>query len=205
MDFTCVQALEIKPAEALRRLKFVLQREGFAQTTEVDIAGLLSREEGGEVEFCTLVNAYDPKLVRRTLDVAREAALLPATSFLVREYDGGSLVEAVDPQLVAVVPGRPELQPVAEDAWARIDGVLGQLSEEPDPGAVEGGAPAAPETEAGALSGQVEERLYRLILQPAEAVPGGEALQDSARFELAKAYAAIASLKRAEEIELHLA
>ena len=118
MDFTCIQVLEIKPDEALRRLKLVLQREGFVQTTDVDIAGLLSRAEDGDIEFCTLVNAYDPKLVRRTLDVAREAALLPATSFLVREYDGGSLVEAVDPQLVAVVPGRPELQPVAEDGFS---------------------------------------------------------------------------------------
>ena len=206
MDFTSVQTLETNPGEALRRLKLVLQREGFAETTEVDFAGLLRTAKAGEVEFCTLVNAYDPKLVQSTLEVAREAALLPATSFLVREYNGGSLVEALDPRLLAVAAARPELQPVAEEARARVDGILGQLANEPDAPTPETGTLDVPEPEAGDLSGQVEDRLFKLILEAAEAVSGGEALRDSGRiFELAKAYTAIASLKRAEEVELHLA
>ena len=206
MDFTSVQTLELNPSEALRRLKMVLQREGFAETAEVDFSGLLRTAKVEEVEFCTLVNAYDPKLVQRILEVAREAALLPATSFLVREYNGGSLVEALDPRLLAVAAARPELQPIAEDARARVDAVLAQLPKEPEPAAPEVGAPASSEDQSGELSGQVEARLFRLILEAAEAVSGAESLQDSARiFELAKAYAAVASLKRAEEVELHLA
>ena len=104
------------------------------------------------------------------------------------------------------VVGRAELQRVAEDARARVDAVLGQLAKEPEPAAPEAGTRATAEHQTGGLSDQVEERLFRLFLEAADAISGGDALQDSTRiFELAKAYAAVASLKRAEEVELHLA
>ncbi|MBS0264500.1 MAG: hypothetical protein JSS02_21375 [Planctomycetes bacterium] len=64
--------------------------------------------------------------------------------------------------------------------------------------------PQPPETST-ASADQVEQRLYGLILEAIEAVSEEDLAQSSERiFTLAKAYTAVASLTRTEEIELHL-
>ena len=48
---------------------------------------------------------------------------------VVRAQDGGSVVLILDPQMMASLPDRAELQPVADEAARRMDAVLAALGQ----------------------------------------------------------------------------
>lgn len=54
---------------------------------------------------------------------ARVAALLPC-NVVVRSEPGRTIVEALDPKLIADVPANDALRPIAEDAGERIRAAL---------------------------------------------------------------------------------
>jgi len=54
------------------------------------------------------------------------AALLPC-NIVVRTEQGRTIVEALDPKIIAEVPGNPALVPIAEEAGQRIQAALDAL------------------------------------------------------------------------------
>lgn len=57
---------------------------------------------------------------------SRVATLLPC-NVVVRSEDGRTVVEALDPKIVAEVPDNPALAPIAEEAGQRIGAALDAL------------------------------------------------------------------------------
>ena len=47
---------------------------------------------------------------------------------VVRTEDGRTVIEALDPKMIAEVPGNPALAPIAEEAGQRIQAVLDALA-----------------------------------------------------------------------------
>ena len=52
---------------------------------------------------------------------------------VIRTDNGRTIVEALDPKLIAEVPGNPALTPIAEEAGQRINAALDALGNRPDP------------------------------------------------------------------------
>ena len=193
MEFTRAQAIEVPQEEAVSRLKQILKQHGFDQTAEIH-ASKAGEGDGQRDGAGTLVTAYCSQLASRALAVAPEAALLLTTTFLVRQSDERSQVGVVDPEVLSIVPERQELQSVVEEMRTRVEKVLSDVKN-----------PQQEDASAASVE-QVEQRLFGLILQAIAAVSKGDPAQSSEQiFVLAKAYTAVASLKRTEEIELHLA
>jgi uncharacterized protein (DUF302 family) len=57
----------------------------------------------------------------------RSIGLLLPCSVVVRAAGDGTLVEALDPRVIAAVAGHPELERIAEDAAARLWATLDAL------------------------------------------------------------------------------
>lgn len=124
MDFTRRIETDLDYDDAVAATKAALGEQGFGTLTEIDIRQTLKAKLDIEVEPQLIIGACNPTLAHRALAVdARVATLLPC-NVVVRVDRDRTVVEALDPAMMAEVSGRPELEPIAEEAAARIQAAL---------------------------------------------------------------------------------
>lgn len=121
--------LDLPYGDAVTRTREALADQGFGVLTEIDVQATLKDKLGREMESYVILGACNPELAHRALEIDREiGALLPCT-VVVREQEGGCAVQILDPQIMATLPGRDELRPVADEASRRMDAVLAALGQ----------------------------------------------------------------------------
>lgn len=127
MDFTRRIELDATYNEAIPRVKEALKEQGFGVLTEIDIRKTLKEKLDIDVEPQIILGACNPKLAHRALEIdPRIAALLPC-NVVVRIENGRTVVEALDPKIIAQIPDNPALVPIAQEAGQRIQAVLDAL------------------------------------------------------------------------------
>lgn len=110
--------------EAVARTREALQEQGFGVLTEIDVQATLKSKLDLDMEQYLILGACNPQLAHQALDVDRDIGLLLPCNVVVRRSGDATLVQALDPQVMVSVPGRPELQPVADEATARLAAAL---------------------------------------------------------------------------------
>lgn len=124
-------------AEAVTAVRQALQEQGFGVLTEIDVQATLRAKLGVDMEDYLILGACNPQLAHQALEVEREiGALLPCNVVVRRVDEESTLVQVLDPNVMVSVPGRAELQPVADEAGRRLDAAVAALTDE----GVEGGA-----------------------------------------------------------------
>jgi uncharacterized protein (DUF302 family) len=110
------------------RVRAALKDQGFGVLTEIDVQQTLRDKLGTEIEDYLILGACNPPLAHRALDTDRDIGLLLPCNVVVRA-DGPdhTLVQALDPQVMVQVTGRPELKPVADEATTRLRAALDSL------------------------------------------------------------------------------
>lgn len=127
MDFTRRIELDSPYDEAITRVTGALKDQGFGVLTEIDVRRTFKEKLDIDVEPEIILGACNPQLARRALEIdPRIAALLPC-NVVVRTEQGRTIVEALDPKILAEVPGNPALVPIAEEAGQRIQAALDAL------------------------------------------------------------------------------
>lgn len=121
--------LDLSHDDAVTRTREALTEEGFGVLTEIDVQATLKDKLGQDMEPYLILGACNPELAHRALEIDREIGALLPCNVVVREHDGGSTVLILDPQIMATLPGRDELQPVADEASRRMDAVLASLGQ----------------------------------------------------------------------------
>lgn len=114
--------------EAVPRVKEEFKAQGFGILTEIDVRATLADKLGTDMEPYVILGACNPELAQRALEVEREIGLLLPCNVVVREGDGATVVQALDPAVIAEVPGIAGLEAIAEEAGRRIDAALAALS-----------------------------------------------------------------------------
>jgi len=128
MDFTRRIELDATYNEAIPRVKEALKEQGFGVLTEIDIRKTLKEKLDIDVEPQIILGACNPKLAHRALEIdPRIAALLPC-NVVVRIENGRTVIEALDPKIIAEIPDNPALVPIAQEAGERIQAVLDALA-----------------------------------------------------------------------------
>lgn len=112
---------------AVERTRNALRSHGFDTVSETDLRAV-SRAGADQDDLVVLV-VCDPELVRRALDVDRQAALLP-TVVAVRAEGDATVVEALDPTVLVQATGLAELGPVASETRRRLAEALASLRTE---------------------------------------------------------------------------
>ncbi|WP_370414167.1 DUF302 domain-containing protein [Streptomyces fradiae] len=131
MDYGIPVTLDLPFADAVDRVRAALAEQGFGILTEIDVQATLKAKIGADIEDYLILGACNPPLAHRALQADRHIGLLLPCNVVVRSADGDpgrTVVEAMDPQLMVSVTGRPELAPVAEEAGARLRAALGSLT-----------------------------------------------------------------------------
>ena len=121
--------LDLSYGEAVTRTREALAEQGFGVLTEIDVQATLKDKLGQDMEPYVILGACNPELAHQALEIDRAIGALLPCNVVVREQDGGSTVLILDPQIMATLPGRDELQPVADEASRRMDTVLTSLGQ----------------------------------------------------------------------------
>lgn len=127
MKYDLTITLDLPYADAVPAVRAALKDQGFGVLTEIDVRATMRAKLDAEVEPYVILGACNPPLAHRALEVDRTIGLLLPCNVVVRAVGDRSLVQALDPELMAAVPEREELRPIADEARQRIQAALDSL------------------------------------------------------------------------------
>ena len=127
MDFTRRIELDTPYDDAMPRVKDALKDQGFGVLTEIDVRQTLKDKLDLDVEPQIILGACNPQLAHRALEIDPRVATLLPCNVVVRTENGHTVVEALDPRIIADVPDNPALAPITEEAGERIQAALDTL------------------------------------------------------------------------------
>ena len=127
MDFTRRIELDANYNDAIPLVKEALKNQGFGILTEIDIRKTLKEKLDIEVEPQIILGACNPNLAHRALGIDPRVATLLPCNVVVRVEKGRTVVEALNPKLIAEIPGNPALAPIADEASRLINAALDSL------------------------------------------------------------------------------
>ncbi len=110
--------------QAVERTRAALAEQGFGVLTEIEVQATLKNKLDEDMEQYLILGACNPQLAHQALDVERDIGLLLPCNVVVRRDGDATIVQALDPQVMVSLPGRPELQPVADEAAKRLNAAL---------------------------------------------------------------------------------
>lgn len=128
MDYGTTVTTALGFDEAVERTRTALADNGFGILTEIDVQATLKKKLDQEMEPYLILGACNPQLAHRALGVDRDIGLLLPCNVVVRRDGDTTVVQALDPQVMVSLPGRPELQPVADEAAERLGAALRSLA-----------------------------------------------------------------------------
>jgi uncharacterized protein (DUF302 family) len=115
-------------ADAVTRVREALAAQGFGVLTEIDVAATMRARLGEEMEDYVILGACNPPFAHQALEIDRSIGLLLPCNVVVRAESGGTLVEALDPQVMVTLTGRAELKPVSDEVARRLAAALAALT-----------------------------------------------------------------------------
>lgn len=117
-------------AEAVARVRSALAARGFGVLTEIDVTATLKAKLGEQMEDYVILGACNPPFAHRALGIDRSIGLLLPCNVVVRAAGAGTVVEALDPQVMVTLTGLDELKPVADEVSARLADALAELAQQ---------------------------------------------------------------------------
>ena len=127
MDYGRTIRLDLPYQQAVPKVKEAFKQQGFGTLTEIDVKATLKEKLGEDTEPYLILGACNPQLAHRALQIEPAIGLLLPCNVVVRADGPGTLIQALDPKVMVTVPGRPELEPIAEEAGRRIQAALDTL------------------------------------------------------------------------------
>ena len=115
-------------ADAVARVRTALAEQGFGVLTEIDVTATLKAKLGEQVEDYVILGACNPPFAHQALGIDRSIGLLLPCNVVVRAAAEGTVVEALDPQVMVTLTGRPELKPVADEVARKLTAALAGLT-----------------------------------------------------------------------------
>ena len=114
--------------EALTQVTAALKAEGFGVLTEIDVKETLKKKLDVDFRPYKILGACNPPLAYRALSAAPEVGLLlPCNVTVSYVEDQVTEVAIIDPLSMLGIVNHPDLEPVAEEARARLDRVAAAL------------------------------------------------------------------------------
>jgi len=120
--------VDVPFAEAVARVRAALKDQGFGVLTEIDVTATMAAKLGEQIEDYIILGACNPPSAYQALGIDRSIGLLLPCNIVVRATKAGTVVEALDPQVMVTLTGRPELKPIADEVARRLADALTELT-----------------------------------------------------------------------------
>lgn len=129
-DYGISTTLNLPYDQAVAKTTEALKAEGFGVLTEIDVKATMKKKLDADFRRYVILGACNPPLAHQALSSELELGLLLPCNVIVYENDeGGSVVSAMDPQVViGSVVKNPAMETVAREVTARLHRVIDSLS-----------------------------------------------------------------------------
>lgn len=129
-DYGISTTLNLPYDQAVAKATEALKAEGFGVLTEIDVKATMKKKLDVDFRRYVILGACNPPLAHQALSGELELGLLLPCNVIVYENDeGGSVVSAMDPQVViGSVVKNPAMETVAREVTARLHRVIDSLS-----------------------------------------------------------------------------
>lgn len=129
--YTFGTTVSMSVAEARPIVEAALKAEGFGVLTEIDVAATLKAKLGIDRAPYLILGACNPPLASRALDADPSVGALLPCNVVIRDQDGKTIVEAMDPGAALGIVQSPEIESVAREARERLLRAVQSLASEP--------------------------------------------------------------------------
>lgn len=114
--------------QAVERTRDALQREGFGILTEIDVQATLKKKLDVDFRKYVILGACNPPLAYQGFQAELDIGLLLPCNVIVYEEEAArSRVAILDPLVQLGIAERPDIEPVAREARAKLERALATL------------------------------------------------------------------------------
>ena len=122
------RTVDLTYAEAEKKVREELQKEGFGIMTEIDVKKKFAEKLNREFRDYIILGACNPGLAYEALDREIDlGTLLPCNVVVYTRDDGKTAVMVMDPVAALGMVGNPEMKGLAETVAAKLKHVLAAL------------------------------------------------------------------------------
>jgi len=113
--------------ETISRVTEALGKEGFGVLTQIDVAATLKKKLGLDMPPYRILGACNPQFAHKAIEFEPQIGALLPCNVVVREEEGRTRVEIMDPKSVLQLVERPEIEGIATEVRKRLERVLAAL------------------------------------------------------------------------------
>lgn len=126
--YTFGTILSMPVAQARPVVEAALKAEGFGVLTEIDVAATMKAKLDIDGPSYLILGACNPPLAHRALEADPSTGALLPCNVVLREQDGRTIVEAMDPGVILGIAGSPAIELVALEARGRLIRVIESIA-----------------------------------------------------------------------------
>lgn len=127
LEYGFSKTLDVPYEEAVEKARAALKEEGFGVLCEIDIKEKLKEKLGVDFRKYVILGACNPALAYATLEEDLNIGLLLPCNVIVYEYEGRSVVSAVDAAKMLSVVGNLKLESTARSVNEKLRRVIDSL------------------------------------------------------------------------------
>ncbi len=113
--------------EVDQEVRAALAEQGFGVVTEIDMQATLRNKIGVEIDQQIILGVCNPKYAHRALQAEPSIGLLLPCNVVIRTTDAGTVVEMINPQMMAEITEGPDMAQIADEVTEKLSAALASL------------------------------------------------------------------------------
>lgn len=127
MNYGMSRTLNRPFEEVDQEVRAALAEQGFGVVTEIDMQATLRTKIGVEIDQQIILGVCNPKYAHRALQAEPSIGLLLPCNVVIRKTDAGTVVEMINPQMMAQITEGPEMAQIADEVTEKLSAALASL------------------------------------------------------------------------------